>query len=109
MLLPLKTLAPVLCLAMLASAAASTSPDDPWLWLEEISGDRALAWVRHRNAEAEREFADDPRYAPLRRDLLRILDSRERIPFVTRMGEHYYNFWRDAANPRGLWRRTTLD
>jgi len=65
--------------------------------------------VRSRNAEAEAEFAADPRYEPLRADLLKILDSRERIPFVARMGEHYYNFWRDAANPRGLWRRTTLD
>jgi len=82
--------------------------DDPYLWLEEVTGDKALTWVRARNAVAEKEFAANPRYEPLRRDLLAIVDSRSRIPYVTRMGEHYYNFWRDAANPRGLWRRTTL-
>src|SRR5690606_9423077 len=38
-----------------------------------------------------------------------ILDSDERIPFVVKRGEYYYNFWRDAKHPRGLWRRTTLD
>ena len=25
------------------------------------------------------------------------------------MGAHYYNFWRDAEHPRGVWRRTTLE
>jgi len=99
----------LLCLVMSATAATAQPPDDPHLWLEDIAGDRAMAWVSARNAEAEREFAADPRFGPLQADLLKILDSRERIPLVSRMGGHYYNFWRDAANPRGLWRRTTLD
>ena len=99
----------LLCLAMTLPAAANDSPADPYLWLEDVEGQAALDWVRSRNAEAEEQFAADPRYAPLHTEILRILDSRERIPFVTRMGAHYYNFWRDAANPRGLWRRTTLD
>ena len=109
MLTRTKPLAPLLCLSMLAFDVAAQPADDPYLWLEEVTGERALAWARSRNAEADQEFATDPRYAPLRGELLRILDSRERIPFVTRMGGHYYNFWRDAANPRGLWRRTTLE
>lgn len=88
--------------------AANAVSDDPYLWLEDVGGDKAMAWVRAQNAVSEKEFAADPRFEPLRRDLLAILNSRERIPFVSRMGEHYYNFWRDAANPRGLWRRTTL-
>ena len=41
--------------------------------------------------------------------LLAILDSDARIPYVEKLGPSYYNFWRDAKNPRGLWRRTTLD
>ena len=97
----------VLAICMSSAGAASTA--DPYLWLEEVTGERALAWVRARNAEAEKELAADQRYEPLRRELLGILNSRERIPYVSRMGDHYYNFWRDAANPRGLWRRTTLD
>jgi prolyl oligopeptidase len=100
---------PVLALLMLASSPATAQPmDDPYLWLEEVASDKALAWVRAQNALAEKEFAADKAYEPLRAELLKIVNSRERIPFVTRMGSHYYNFWRDAANPRGLWRRTTL-
>jgi prolyl oligopeptidase len=94
------------------SLAQSPTPaptaDDPYLWLEDVAGEKALAWVRARNALAEKEFAADPRYEPLRANLITILNSRERIPYVNRMGEHVYNFWRDAANPRGLWRRATL-
>ncbi len=89
-------------------ASATAAADDPYLWLEDVGGERALDWVRARNAVSTAEFSADARFEPLRRELLTILDSRERIPFVARMGEHYYNFWRDAANPRGLWRRTTL-
>ena len=38
-----------------------------------------------------------------------MLDADDRIPFVRRRGEYLYNFWQDAAHPRGLWRRTTLE
>ena len=106
----------VLLLLMGASGTVLGQPsakvpivDDPYLWLEDVGGDTALAWVRARNSVAEKEFAADPRYEPLRADLLAILNSQERIPYVTRMNGHVYNFWRDAANPRGLWRRTTLE
>lgn len=90
------------------SPTSAPSAEDPYLWLEDVAGEQALGWVRARNALAEKEFAADPRYEPLRASLIRILNSQERIPYVTRMGGHVYNFWRDAANPRGLWRRTTL-
>jgi prolyl oligopeptidase len=45
----------------------------------------------------------------MRAEALEVLDTDSRIPYVRRRGEYLYNFWRDAANPRGLWRRTTLD
>ena len=81
--------------------------DDPYLWLEEIDGDAALAWVRERNETTTAEFSDE-RFEQMRTDALAILDTDTRIPYVRRRGEYLYNFWRDAANPRGLWRRTTL-
>ena len=83
--------------------------DDPYLWLEEIEGERALAWVRERNAESERELSQDAEFAASRARILEVLDSREQIPYVVRRGAWLYNLWQDAANPRGLWRRTTLD
>jgi prolyl oligopeptidase len=82
---------------------------DPYLWLEDVTGPDALNWVRARNAKAERELQRDPDFARLRDDLMSILDSDARIPAIARRGDHYYNFWRDRNNERGLWRRTTLD
>lgn len=95
-------------LVALSLATGVRAEDDPYLWLEEVSGTRALAWVREQNTRAEKQFAADPRYERLRREFLAILDSRAQIPYVTRMGGHYYNFWRDANNARGLWRRTPV-
>lgn len=83
--------------------------DDPYLWLEDVQGEPALAWVRARNAEAEAVLTTLPRYAQARAAILDALDSKDQVPWIARRGAHVYNFWRDAAHPRGLWRRTTLD
>ena len=82
--------------------------DDPYLWLEDITAEPALDWVRAHNAPTLQRFADD-RFEAMRAAALEVLDTDARIPYVRRRGEYLYNFWRDAANPRGLWRRTTLD
>jgi len=81
--------------------------DDPYLWLEEIEEARALAWVEARNGATLARFGN-ARFAADRDSLSAILDRPDRIPGVRRHGPHLHNFWRDAANPRGLWRRTTL-
>ncbi len=82
--------------------------DDPFLWLEEVEGERALAWVRARNAESTAVLEARPEYEPIRTRLLAQLDAKERIPQVARRGDFFYNLWQDEAQPRGLWRRTTL-
>ena len=82
--------------------------EDPYLWLEDVTGERALAWVRARNQETVEAFESGPAFKALEADLLAILNSDAKIPFVNKHGEHFYNFWRDARNPRGLWRRTSL-
>ncbi len=81
---------------------------DPFLWLEDVQGERALAWVRERNADSEKVLQAEPGFEALRSQIRGVLDSKDQIPYVTRRGDWLYNFWRDAANPRGLWRRTTL-
>lgn len=97
---------------------ASTSPrkvsdvtieEDEYLWLEDVMGEKALDWVRAQNAITQEKFEADEQFTQLRDDLLKILDSDERIPFVSKHGEYYYNFWRDQKNERGLWRRATLE
>ena len=82
--------------------------DDPFLWLEDIHGDRALDWVKQQNAATAKQFVDNAEFARTRDSILEVLDSEARIPYVNRMGNHLYNFWRDKAHPRGVWRRTTL-
>ena len=83
-------------------------PDDPYRWLEDILGEEALDWVRARNEPTVAEFSGDE-FERMRTQALEVLDTDARIPYVRRRGDYLYNFWRDAANPRGLWRRTTLD
>ncbi|PYI79594.1 MAG: S9 family peptidase [Verrucomicrobia bacterium] len=109
------------CLAQTRSSEAKTPPpsspsgasapqpsEDPYLWLENVTGERALDWVRGQNTVSTRELEASPDFEPIRKRLLAILDSKDRIPFVSKHGAHYYNFWRDENNVRGLWRRTTL-
>jgi prolyl oligopeptidase len=88
-------------------AAKAPAPEDRYLWLEDVTGDKALEWARARNAESAKVLETGD-FAALEKRILDILDSDARIPYVQKLGPWYYNFWRDAKNPRGLWRRTTL-
>jgi prolyl oligopeptidase len=94
----------VLVLALSASAEVSS---DSYLWLEEVTGEKPLAWVRERNAETTAALTRLPGFTETHERILKILDSKDRIPFVNKAGPYYYNFWRDDRNKRGLWRRTT--
>ena len=82
--------------------------DDPYLWLEEIDGKRALAWVEAQNAATLGKFGD-ARFAADRDALAAIFDRPDNIPLIARRGPRVFNFWKDAEHPRGLWRATTLD
>src|SRR5216684_3309931 len=82
--------------------------DDPYLWLEEIEGERALAFVAQQSKLTLERFGDAG-FADDRDTLTAIYDRPDNIPYVTRRGGFLYNLWKDANNPRGLWRRTTLD
>ena len=95
-------------LLMTAAAIAHAQADDPYLWLEGVIDDKALAWVKERNAESQPLLEGKPEFKPIHERLLSIYNSRERIPGVQKRGEWLYNFWQDAANPRGVWRRATL-
>jgi prolyl oligopeptidase len=82
---------------------------DPYLWLEDVEGEKSLDWVRKKNAISVAQLEKTPDFAPIQKRLLKILDSKDRIPYISKHGNYYYNFWRDDKNTRGLWRRTTLD
>ncbi|KAA0925198.1 MULTISPECIES: prolyl oligopeptidase family serine peptidase [Rhodococcus] len=82
--------------------------DDPYLWLEDVTGEEALDWVRTRNGVTVEELAGDEFDATESR-IREVLDTDARIPYARRRGQYLYNFWRDAEHVRGLWRRTTMD
>src|ERR1700733_2815260 len=94
--------------AVTMGVMAADERDDPYLWLEDVLGEQQLNWVRARNDPTVAQFAGEE-FERMRTEALEVLDTDARIPYVRRRGEYLYNFWRDATNPRGLWRRTTLD
>jgi len=91
------------------TAHAAEPPADPYLWLEDVAGEKPLEWVRERNVESVKALAETADFAALEARIRSILDSKDRIPMVSKIGRHVYNFWRDAKNPKGVWRRTTLE
>jgi len=91
-----------------AGLADKPATDDPYLWLEEIDGTAARAWVEARNSETTSALCD----AQFERDktaVLGILDAADRIPWISQRGAFVYNFWQDAEHRKGLWRCTSLD
>lgn len=84
------------------------SPADPFLWLEDVTAERSLEWVRARNAESTGILTGAESFDRLEKRLLSILDSKDRMPLISKIGPHFYNFWRDATHPKGIWRRTSL-
>jgi prolyl oligopeptidase len=95
------TLFPVLAIA------ADTA--DPYLWLEDVLGEKAIAWVKEQNTKSLEELEAVPVYKPIYDRTLAILDSQDRIPYPGLRGAAVYNFWQDKDHPRGILRRTTLD
>lgn len=95
-------------LAALCLGAAQAQTDDPYAWLEDVSSDKALSWVKERNAATVYSLASLPGFAATKARIQAALDSMDRIPYVQKQGRFFYNFWRDAQHPRGYLRRTTL-
>jgi prolyl oligopeptidase len=104
----LRSLTFLLCLAG-GAAILTANPDatDPYLWLEDIDGERALAWVREQNARTQRELASGPEFETMRAQAVAALNAGSRLPALTWHGPYLYNLWKDAEHPRGLFRRTT--
>ncbi|WP_329101503.1 prolyl oligopeptidase family serine peptidase [Micromonospora sp. NBC_01699] len=91
-------------------ATLSDEVDDPYLWLEDLDTAETTDWVRERNATTLATLTGSERFAALQAEIRQVLDDDNRIPYPGWRGDSfYYDFWQDAAHPRGLWRRTTLD
>ncbi|MGZ9114032.1 MAG: prolyl oligopeptidase family serine peptidase [Brevundimonas sp.] len=82
---------------------------DDHLALEEVNGAEAMAFVAESNRKALASLEGDRRYETFRQQAFDILSATDRIPGPSFLGEGIGNFWQDAVNPKGIWRRTTLD
>ena len=115
-----KLIASVAVLGLLTGAAFADETDkteetavatetDPNLWLEEVEGEAALAWVRAQNERSLKVLEGDKRFAGLKAAAEEVVNATDRIPYGTVRDGQVYNFWQDKTNVRGLWRRTSLE
>ncbi len=88
--------------------SASAAPADPYIWLEEVSSPRAMAWVEAHNGASAKALQADPRYQTLYDEAFAIAAAKDRIPSPGFFNGAIYNFWTDADHLRGIWRKTTL-
>jgi prolyl oligopeptidase len=95
--------------ALFAFTAVADGPDDPYVWLEEIDGPKALEWARMENARSLGMLEKDPRFATLREEARTILTSPSRLPLGEIHRGAIYNFWQDEIHLRGVWRRASTD
>ncbi|EJK57839.1 hypothetical protein THAOC_22079 [Thalassiosira oceanica] len=116
-----RTLAPALLLRSANAFSAGMAPPaaspaatagDPHVWLEDVLGEKPLAWVDEVNKKCI-EHVGDPKATGAYRRIKSVLDSKEKIPHAFRIGNgdgsRYYNFWQDADHVQGIWRRTSLE
>ncbi len=95
-------------LTIIGSDTSHADTDDPYLWMEEVDNEEALAWAKAISDHTTTELEAVAEFGPIHEQLLEIYNSQDRIPMPALHGDWVYNFWRDADHVRGLWRRTTL-
>lgn len=91
-----------------AATSSSVEQVDNYQWLEEVTGERSLAWVRAQNARSIQVLQGDPRFAALKEAALKVYESPDRLPTPQLKDGTVYNMWQDAEHVHGILRRTTL-
>ncbi len=87
---------------------AQTETPDHYKWLENVSGERAMAWVRAENDRTAKVLESDPRFSGLQASALKIAESPDRLPEPEINGGDVFNTWQDAQHVNGILRRTGL-
>ena len=91
---------------MRAPAQTKTEGEDKYQWLEDVNGERSMAWVKTENKRSD-VLKSDPVYAQLEAEALKVLQSPQRLPFPSLNGDDIYNLWQDAEHVQGILRRTS--
>jgi prolyl oligopeptidase len=98
----------LLCAAVFSASSVMTSDDDPFLWLEDVHGAKALEWVKTQNQRSAGKLEADPRYEVYKREALAIFTAKDRISLPELRADGVDNTWQDDAHPHGLWRHASL-
>ncbi len=94
-------------LLILGISLNSFAQQDPYMWLEDIDGVKALEFVNKQNKISYDKLSSMKEYQEIYNKSLEIYNSVERIVYPTIYGDYIYNFWQDKDHVRGIWRRTT--
>ena len=84
-----------------------TAQEDPYLWLEEVDGKRALDFVEKQNKATLEVLTKQKDYQDIYNKSLAIINSTDRIVYPAMYPNYIYNFWQDKEHVRGIWRRTS--
>jgi prolyl oligopeptidase len=103
-----KTMAAAILMTTVAGTGLAQGAADPHEWLEDVNGEKALAWAKAESDRTLKAFQSDRRYQGLYDRALQVLQAKDRIPMVQMRPDGLYNFWQDETNVRGLLRRTSL-
>jgi prolyl oligopeptidase len=91
------------------AATAWTPPADPYIWLEDVNGEKPMAWVKAENAKTLAVLEKDPRFDGLYQDAVKIAEAKDKIAYPSFLGGAIYNFWQDADHTQGIWRKTSFE
>jgi prolyl oligopeptidase len=90
------------------AAQVDRSGDDPFLWLEDAQGARALAWVAAENAKTEAVLQADARFRDNYAALIKMASGTRYVPPPSLLGDGVAVFTADASHPRGALQWATL-
>ncbi len=91
------------------SSAIAKDAQDSYLWLEDIDAERSMDWVRAANAETDKRLSNDALYKEIYADALSALNTKDKLPEVSVIGDLVYTLKKDADHPRGVYQRTSLN
>jgi len=95
----------VFVISLFIVLASCSSGDKKYQSLEKIDAKSVLKWVGEESETTKSEMQSESGFEPMRKSILKTLESKDKVLYGSKRGAYFYNFWKDAQNQRGLWRR----
>jgi prolyl oligopeptidase len=104
----IKNKAPVMNVDKIITYNTPGETDEVHIYLEEVLGEKALADVKNWNTQTLERLMADPLFNEMNNEVLEIVNSKDKIPYVSFRGGEVHNFWQDEQHERGVWRKSSL-